>query len=147
MADLVPWLIGASPRAVRAPSPRPARRTDSGGFIEVMFEGTECHMTCLEEGLDMWDEVRIFGEDGLVELRRPLGLAIGWGLSWREKSGDAIEEIAAESVPGGCTGEFVAAIATGGVTVCNFVEATISVATIEAAFASAAQGERRLSLG
>ena len=148
MADLVPWLIGAPPRAVRARlRPGPPGRTDSGGFIEVMFERTECHMTCLEEGLDMWDEVRIFGEDGLVELRRPLGLAIGWGLSWRGKSGDAIEEIAADSMPGGCTGDFVAAIATGGATVCNFVEATISVAIIEAAFASAAQGERWLSLG
>lgn len=60
-----------------------------------MFEGLECHMTCLEEGLDMWDEVRIFGEEGLVELRRPLGQPIGWALAWHDKLkryGDNAEE-------------------------------------------------------
>ena len=35
-------------------------------------------MTCIEEGWHMWDECRIFGDDGLVELGRPLTASIGW---------------------------------------------------------------------
>ena len=26
----------------------------------------------------MWDEVRIFGDEGMIELRRPLEYPIGW---------------------------------------------------------------------
>ena len=73
MADLLPWLLGRTPTRLRSRvrTSSPAR-SDHGGFIELQFDALECQMTCIEEGLHMWDEVRIFGDDGLIELRRPL---------------------------------------------------------------------------
>ena len=80
MADLVPWLHRAHADAPAQPAAHvssPAR-SDHGGFIELQFDELECQMTCIEEGWHMWDEVRIFGDDGLIELRRPLTAPIGW---------------------------------------------------------------------
>jgi scyllo-inositol 2-dehydrogenase (NADP+) len=84
MADIVPWLLDRTPTRVRGRvRGGSAVRVDRGGFIEVMFGDLECRMTCLEEGWHMWDEVRIFGDDGLIELRRPLKFPIGWELTAR----------------------------------------------------------------
>ena len=46
-------------------------RSDHGGFIELQFDALECQMTCIEEGLHMWDEIRIFGDDGLHRAAAP----------------------------------------------------------------------------
>ncbi len=141
MADIVPWLTGRTPRAVLSRvRPGPAGRTDRGGFIDLAFDDLECRMTCIEEGLRAWDEVRIFGDDGMVELRRPLHFPIGWQMVWQRERGRAIEEIAADDSPGACTRDFVAAIAAGRPTVCSFDDAWISVRIIEAAFESARGG-------
>ncbi len=64
-------------------------------------------MTCIEEGLHMWDEVRIFGDDGLIELRRPLTVPIGWAMTWLSDRGQRVEELAADSHPGDATRNFV----------------------------------------
>jgi predicted dehydrogenase len=143
MADLVPWLVGQPPRAVRGRVRAGAPgRSDHGGFIDVRFDGIECRITCVEEGWHMWDEARIFGDDGMIELRRPLGLAIGWQLTWQRERGTVIEEIAADDAPGGCTRDFVAAVRERRDPVCSFRDAATSVRIIAAAFVSAAEGER-----
>ena len=94
----------------------------------------------------MWDEVRIFGDDGMIELRRPLGFPIGWKFTWTRERGRVVEEIAADDAPGGCTRDFIAAIRERRDPVCGFGEATTSVRIIAAAFASAAQDERWMTL-
>jgi predicted dehydrogenase len=138
MADLVPWLLGQAPTRIRARvRPGAAGRADRGGMIELQFGELECHLTCLEEGWHMWDEVRIFGEHGLIELRRPLNNAIGWGFVWQRERGAVIEQIAAEANFGACTDDFIAAVGGRHAPVCSFTEARISVRIIEAAFASA----------
>jgi predicted dehydrogenase len=103
-------------------------------------------MTCIEDGWHMWDEVRIFGDEGLIELRRPLAYPIGWQFTWSCERGRVVETIAADDTPGGCTRDFVAAVRDGREPVCSFRDATTSVRIIEAAFASAAQDGRWIAL-
>ena len=142
MADLLPWLLAERPTEVRARLRGDGKsRTDYGGFIELRFGEIECRLTCIEEGWHMWDEVRIFGEHGLIELRRPLTVPIGWELwHWGERY-QLLGRLDAESVEGAATREFVEAVRTAGPVACSFAEAAVSVAIIEAAFASARQDE------
>jgi predicted dehydrogenase len=147
MADLVPWLTGETPRRLRSRLRfGPPGRSDHGGFIDVVFDGFECRMTCIEEGWHMWDEIRVFGEDGIIELRRPLNLPIGWHMTWLSQRGAGREELAADATPGACTRDFVDAIRTGRAPVCGFAEAVVSVRLVEAAFRSAREDERWLEL-
>ena len=141
MADIVPWLIDLQPTRVRGRvRGGTTTRVDRGGFIDVMFGDLECHMTCLEEGWHMWDEVRIFGDDGLIELRRPLKFPIGWELMVRTRRGEALEGLEADPTPGGATANFLAALQTGAQVACSFADAVISTAIVEQAFASARAG-------
>lgn len=138
MADIVPWLIDRTPRRLRSRLREgPPGRSDHGGFIELQFDGLECQMTCVEEGLHMWDEVRVFGDDGLIELRRPLTEPIGWTMTWLSDRGRRIEELAADAHPGDATRNFVAALRGNGTVACSFADAVRSVEIIERAFESA----------
>lgn len=147
MADIVPWLIEAVPSNVRSRlRPGPAGRADLGGFIELQFPGVECQISCIEEGWHMWDEIRIFGEDGLIELRRPLDMPTGWTISWQSRRGACREERSAAPNEGTITTEFISAVRSGSKVSCTFSDALLSVRIIEAAFASAANGGRDVSL-
>lgn len=147
MADLVPWLVGRDPVAVSATvKPGNQTRVDHGGQIALGFDGFECRMTCIDSGLNMWDEVRLFGEDGLIELRRPLGMAIGWELVRYDRRGQVVERLDADPGPGACTCNFIAAIRREEALVCSFREALTSVCIIESACASAAADGRRIRL-
>jgi predicted dehydrogenase len=147
MADIVPWLIRRVPNALRSRLRGDGgARTDRGGFIEMRFGDLECRMTCIEEGFHMWDEVRVFGEDGLIELRRPLTLPIGWELTLLADRGRARETIEADATPGAATDDFLSALRGGPPVACDFARAVPSVAIVEAAFASARSGEPWLEL-
>jgi predicted dehydrogenase len=147
MADIVPWLIEEAPLRVRSRvRPGPSGGVDRGGFIDVEFAGAECQIACVDDGWHMWDEVRIFGEDGLIELRRPLSMPTGWTLTWRSKRGDALEELAAGPNEGGITADFLAAARTRSPVACDFVAAMTSVRIVEAAYASAASGGKTIEL-
>jgi len=142
MADLLPWLLEQRPTEVRARLRGDCgSRTDHGGFIDLRFGEIECRLTCIEEGWHMWDEVRIFGEHGLIELRRPLTVPIGWELwHWSERY-EMLSRVNADPVEGAATREFLEAVRTAAPVACSFAEAAVSVEIIEAAFASARQGE------
>lgn len=138
MADIVPWITNRTPRRLRC-LVKPALiagRTDRGGVVDVDLDGLECRFTCLEDGLHMWDEIRLFGADGLVELRRPLDLPIGWQLSRRDRVQE-VETLAADAAPGDATRDFFAAIRNGGRPTCSFADAWLSVRVVEAAYQSA----------
>ena len=143
MADLLPWLLDAAPERVRAVTrPGPPGKTDEGGFIEVDFGPLRCHLTCITAGLHMWDEVRIFGDDGLIELRRPLDLPIGWQLTRWDRSRKPVECIDADDTPGAATRDFISSILGYGeaatAPACSFEAAWPSVRIVELAFESAA---------
>jgi predicted dehydrogenase len=141
MADIVPWLVDRKPVSVRSRlRPGPAGRADLGGFIELAFADIECQMACIEEGWHMWDEIRLFGEDGMIELRRPLNIPTGWHMLWQSRRGAACEELAAQPNEGMITANFLAALRTGSPVACTFADAVLSVDIIEAAFRSAASG-------
>ncbi len=137
MADIVPWLVGRSPTRLRSrlrtSSPT---RSDHGGFIEILFDGFEWQATCIEEGWHMWDEIRIFGDDGLLELRRPLTAPIGWSLEWHSQRGKRREWQEADTHPGGAMRDFLAAVRARKDPACSFEAAIPSVAIVDAAFLS-----------
>ncbi len=142
MTDLVPWLTGGTPQRLRSRLRYgPPERSDHGGFIDIVFDRFECRMTCIEEGWHMWDEIRVFGDNGLIELRRPLNLPIGWQLVWSSERGGRTEEVEADASPGGCTRDFIEAVRARRRPVCDFAEAITSVRLMEAAFQSARDGE------
>jgi predicted dehydrogenase len=141
MADIVPWLLDRVPTRVRSRiRGGSAARVDRGGFIEVLLGDLECHMTCIEEGWHMWDEVRMFGDDGLIELRRPFKYPIGWELMVRSGRGEALEGRTADPTPGAATADFLAALRTDQPVACSFADAVLATALIEQAFASARSG-------
>jgi predicted dehydrogenase len=147
MADIVPWLIERAPVRLRSRVREGAHgRSDHGGFIELQFNGLECQMTCIEEGLHMWDEVRLFGDDGLIELRRPLTEPIGWTMTWLSGRGQRLEELPADAHPGDATRNFVAALRGNGRVACSFADAVPSVEIVERAFESARTGGAWLDL-
>ncbi len=149
MADVLPWLLDRNPERVRAVTrPGPPGRTDAGGFIEVEFGALRCHLTCIETGLHMWDEIRIFGDQGLVELRRPLDIPLGWQLTHWDRRRKPVETIEADDTPGAATRDFITAIGDRSfVPACTFAQAWNSVRVIELAFESAGKDGAWLEVG
>jgi predicted dehydrogenase len=141
MADLVPWLTGQRPRRVKGRVvPGEPGRVDAGGFIECEFDGFACAMTILAHGLDTWDEIRVFGEEGLIELRRPVGWPLGWEMAWYGARGQRVETVAADPALGQATRNFLDALEGGATPACPFADAWLSVRVIEAAYQSAGEG-------
>jgi predicted dehydrogenase len=140
MADLVPWLTGLRPRRVcPRPHPAPQGGRDRGGTIDVVGDGPGWQAVCLTAGLWMWDEVRVFGETGLLELRRPLGQPLGWTLTHLDRGGGVVETVPADPAVGAATRDFLDAVEGRGAPACPFADAWLSVRLIEAAFESAAR--------
>jgi hypothetical protein len=78
-----------------------------------------------------------------MELRRPLTLPIGWEMwHWSERY-EMLSRVSADPSDGAAKREFLGAVRGGGpvAVACPFGEAALSVEIIEAAFASAHQGE------
>jgi predicted dehydrogenase len=151
MADLLPWLLARAPTQVRAITrPGPPGKADEGGFIELDFRNLRCHLTCLSGvtgGLHMWDEIRIYGEDGMIELKRPLDVPLGWQLTRWGRGREPLETIAADATPGPATRDFVdTVLGERSAPACSFDDAWVSVRVIERAFESARQDGRWLEL-
>ncbi len=141
MADLIPWLIGLVPSRLCARLRGDGgARTDRGGFIALQFGALECHLACIEEGWHGWDEVRIFGDDGMIELRRPLRYPVGWTLCHLGAGDAVLQRIEADPTPGGATADFLVGLRRTGNVACSFRAAVTSVAIVEAAFISARGG-------
>jgi predicted dehydrogenase len=139
IADLLPWLLDRQPDRVRAETrPGPPGRCDEGGFIEIDFGALRCQLTCITAGLHMWDEIRVFGDDGLIELRRPLDIPLGWQMVHWDRGRKPVETIDADDTPGAATIDFIDALTVeGSLPACSFDEALTSVRLVELAFESA----------
>jgi predicted dehydrogenase len=151
MADLLPWLLQRAPTQVRAVTrPGPPGKADEGGFIELDFGPLRCHLTCLSGvtgGLHMWDEIRIYGEDGLIELKRPLDIPLGWQLTHWARGRAPVETVTADATPGPATRDFVdVVLGQRPAPACSFTDARMSVRVIERAFESARLDGRWLAL-
>lgn len=140
MADIVPWILRQRPVRVRSRlRPGEAGRVDHGGFIDLEFEDLECQMHCIDQGLHMWDEIRLFGDKGLIELRRPSTMPTGWAMTVSNADSEVLEHLPAEAGAGWITTNFIDALHGKGAVACSFDEALLSVEIIEAAFSSAAR--------
>jgi predicted dehydrogenase len=140
VADLVPWLTGLRPRRLRARlRAGPPGRADRGGYIVADADGLDWRAACLTAGLPTWDELRLYGERGVLELRRPLGQPLGWALTRLDHRGDVMETLAADPAIGAATRDFLDAVEGRGRPACSFAEAWRSVRLIESAFESAAR--------
>jgi len=138
VADLIPWLTGQRPKRVRGRIlPGEPGRVDAGGLIECEFDEFACTMTLLAQGLDTWDEIRVFGDEGLVELRRPVGWPLGWEMVRHDARGHRVESVAADPARGQATRNFLDALEGRAVPACTFADAWLSVRVIEAAYQSA----------
>lgn len=139
MADLLPWLLQRAPTQVRAVTrPGPPGQADEGGFIEIDFGALRCHLTCISRGLHMYDEIRVFGDDGFVELRRPLDIPLGSQLTRWDRGRAPVETVAADATPGPATRDFVdSVLGARPAPACSFADAWVSVRVIERAFESA----------
>ncbi len=141
IADLVPWLTDLAPTRLRSRLRHgPPGRSDHGGFIELHLGQVECHMTCIEEGWHGFDEIRLFGEAGMIELRRPQTLPLGWSCRVTTQRGGAETWLGADPDPGAATRDMLAALRTGRSVACDFAAAEPSVRIVEAAFSSARDG-------
>lgn len=141
VADLVPWLTGLAPTRLRSRVRHgPPGRSDHGGFIELQFGQLECHMTCIEEGWHGFDEIRLFGDSGMIELRRPQTLPLGWSCRITTLRGEAESWLDADPNPGAATRDMLAALRTGSAVGCDFAQAELSVRIVEQAFASGHDG-------
>lgn len=141
IADLVPWLTGLVPTRLRSRVRQgPPGRSDHGGFIELLFGALECQMTCIEEGWHGFDEIRLFGEAGMIELRRPQTLPLGWSCRVTTQRGEAESWLGADPDPGAATRDMLSAMRTGAAVACDFAEAECSVRIVEQAFASGRDG-------
>ncbi len=145
LADGVPWLLAREARTIRAWVKPPSRAgtVDRGGYWDVDVGGTTWRATILADGPDLYDELRVFGEQGWLSLRRPSTLAAwppptglsglpGWELS--TNAGTCAPGPPAESA----LADFVASIVDGREPACSFDEAVRSVRLVEAAYVSAA---------
>jgi predicted dehydrogenase len=147
MADLIPWLLEQRPRRLRSRVlPGEAGRVERGGYIEAEFDGFTCHMTILDRGLYNWDEVRFLGDDGVIELRRPMGHPLGWEMTWYDSRGERVETVPPDEARGRATTNFLDALSRGTDVACSFADAWLSVRFIEAAFESGASGGGWLEL-
>ncbi|HWU40324.1 MAG TPA: Gfo/Idh/MocA family oxidoreductase [Candidatus Acidoferrum sp.] len=137
MADLIPWLLDERPGRARCRIlPGPAGRVERGGYIEIEFGGCVCHMTILDRGLYNWDEVRIFGDNGVIELRRPISQPLGWEMTRLDSQGHQVETVPADEARGQATRNFLDALDGRTAPACTFSDAWLSVRLIEAAYES-----------
>jgi predicted dehydrogenase len=138
LADAVPWLLGAEPRAIRAyvEPPRVAGHVDRGGHWDVDFDAVTWHATILAAGTEHYDEVRVFGDRGRLCLRREVsawptaGGLPGWELT-ASIPVDAPDEPRVSALA-----NFAGAIAEACEPACSFDEAVGSVRLVEEAYAS-----------
>lgn len=140
LADAVPWLLGRV--AVRV-SARLAETSegyvDGGGWITVeLSDGLVWHCTTLSRGFPMWDQLRIFGDAGVAEIRRPPTESSTWAVRYFWTEGGR-ESYGPRGALKPAVSDFVDAILEGGPPACSFCDAHASVHIVEAAYHSAKQ--------
>jgi len=162
LADVVPWLLDSTPLSIvaRAAGGGNGSPLATGGWWDVEFPGVRWRATILPHGLAMYDEVRIFGEEGYVIVRRPTG-NLTWPprtkagaaamLAWEAEHYDRGKGSQRPSAPPEAerrtlVGDFVDAVIDGNRLACSFREAIGSVAITAAATESCLGGGERLPL-
>jgi hypothetical protein len=139
------------PARLRIGCPQATAKLEQGEYLgrqnldPILIGALRGHLTCITAGLHMWDEVRVFGDDGLIELRRPLDIPLGWQMVHWDRGRKPVETMDADDTPGAATIDFIDALTVqGSVPACTLEDAWLSVRLVELAFESAARGREWL---
>lgn len=151
VADTIPWLINRPIELVSASFSQGSGSygPHAGGFIHAVSGNVSWRATILT--LPTWtnswlfDEIRVFGEDGYVTIRRPPDDPS----SWLAEQRDLCDQLVASPPVGKAShaiDDFIDAILGSTPPSCTFREAVPSVTIIEAACAAATQDGRIVSV-
>jgi predicted dehydrogenase len=125
MADIIPWIVGRIPIRVRADVVAgPPGQVDRGGTADLDYGDFAWRFATLADKAPLWDDVRIYGSEGRLEVRKPEGTLGYWSL--------AHEDIRGQQLP----------VPDPGVE-----EACVSVQILVAIYASAERGGAWVELG
>jgi predicted dehydrogenase len=137
MADAVPWLLGRRPKRLRA-QVRAGRKgdVDNGGTIDIDFGDFLWRFTTLADTARLWDDLRVYGAEGRIEVRKPEGTLGDWEAVHESFGGQRLDA-PAPGVEGTALGNFLDSIEGVAEPRCTFEDAWLSVRIIEAAYRSA----------
>lgn len=136
MADIVPWLVGQAPRRLRARVIAGRRGLiDDGGTAEIDFGDFSWTLSAVADRAPLWDDVRIYGTAGRLEVRKPEGTLGLWEMARVDYSGRSYP-VPAPGINGVAVPDFLDAIEGKGAPQCSFEDAWMSVRILEAIYAS-----------
>lgn len=136
MADAIPWVLGRHPSRVRGRVVTGRRsEVDGGGVADLDFGSFVWRLTTVADPGRLWDDVRLYGTEGTLEIRKPEGTLGYWdidhhGLDGREipTPPPGIDTVAVENFVDCLTGDSTPR--------CDFHDAYISVRILEAIYES-----------
>jgi predicted dehydrogenase len=162
VADIIPWLVGNAPVGLTAATPASGDgpSLDHGGWWDVEFADITWRAAILPRGLAMYDQVRIFGEQGYVSVTRPLGdlawpprtaagarAMFAWTVEHYDRTeGQQIVPTSNAEAEETLLHDFIEAVRGEKDPACSFADAVGSVAISAAAGESALAGGRRIDL-
>ncbi len=136
-ADVVPWILATPPQRVRAiVREATGHRTDFGGHIDIDFGEIMWRATALCDGCWMWDEVRLYGDNGVLEVRRPANSLLEWQATHFDRERNTYRIIEPGRI-GSATSDFIDAVLQRRKPETTFEEARFSVRVVETAYESA----------
>lgn len=137
MADIIPWIVGRVPSRVRAEVvPGPAGQVDRGTTADLDYGDFVWRFATLADKAPLWDDVRIYGSEGRLEVRKPEGTLGYWSISHEDIRGQQLP-VPDPGIDGVAVDDFIAAIDGDRRPRADFEEACISVEILEAMYASA----------
>ena len=139
VADVVPWLVGRAPIRVRSwVVPSPAGPLDLGGVVDVDFGGLLWRAATLADRAPLTDEVRLIGERGRVEIRKPEGTLRSFTVVHEDPEYERLSVIRSRRRAIPAVVDFLDALEGRPSLGCTLEDAVISVRILEAAYASSA---------
>jgi predicted dehydrogenase len=139
MADIVPWIVGQPPVRLRATVANGGKgQVDQGGTADIDFGDLTWRFTTVADQSPLWDDVRIYGSQGRIEISKPEGTLGYWDARHEAFSGPK-PSTPDPGIDNTAFPNFLDAISGLTVPRCSFSEACVSVRILEAMYESGAR--------
>lgn len=136
MADAIPWILGRSPNRIRARVyAGRSNEVDRGGEADLDFGDFMWHFTTVADPSPLWDDVRIYGSEGRLEIQKPEGTLGYWEISHESISGKGVT-VPTPGIDDVSVKNFLDALSGLRKLSCDFDDACISVRILEAIYES-----------
>ena len=146
MADIVPWVVGRMPDRVRAEVvPGAPGEVDRGGTADLDYGDFVWRFETLADKAALWDDVRIYGSEGRLEIKKPEGTLGYWSITHDDVKGQELP-VPEPGIDAVAFDDFIAAVDGEHAPRCDFDDALASVAILEAAYASSERGGEWITL-